>query len=259
MPIVRIAMICLTAPLLLAASPPGAAQAPGTLAKQAERVPAPARLTPSESTGVAVVSGNIRGHAYRDFAVRAGAGQVLGISLDKSGSAAYFNVLPPGSSDVAMFIGSTSGDRFEGTAPIAGDYTVRVYLMRSAARRNETSRFTLTARLAGAALVPLPARDDAVVPGTAFHATATVRCGLPYQPDVHECEAGVIRYDHGGTATVELRGPRGFVRRILFVKGRPTATDAIEPPASTRSGDTTTVTIGMDERYEVPDALVTGG
>lgn len=220
---------------------------------------APTRLAPSESTGVAVVSGNIRGYAFRDFAVHAGAGQVLAVSLDKSSSSAYFNVLPPGSSDVAMFIGSTSGDRFEGTAPIAGEYTVRVYLMRSAARRNAASRFTLTARLAGAALVPLPARDDAVVPGTAFHATTTVRCGLAYQPDIHECEARVIRYDHGGTATVELLGPGGLVRRILFVKGRPTATDAIESPASTRNGDTTTVTIGADERYEVSDALVTGG
>lgn len=49
------------------------------------------------------------------------------------------------------------------------------------------------------------------------------------------------------------------MRRILLVKGTPTASDSTEPPASTRSGDTITVTLGTDERYELPDALIVGG
>ena len=264
MRIVRITAACLTAALLLATTGPAVARAP---AAHASAPPAqtraadaaPTRLTPAKATGIVTARGSIQGYASRDFVIHAGAGQTLTVSLEATSPSAYFNLLPPGSSEVAMFIGSTSGNRYQGVAPIAGDYTVRVYLMRSAARRKTTSNFNLTARVAGTALVPLSAREDAVFPGTAFHAAAPVPCALPYQPDVRTCEAKVIRYDHAGTATVELRGPRDFVRRILTVKGTPTASDATEPPASTRSGDTTTVTIGTDERYELPDALIIGG
>jgi hypothetical protein len=42
-----------------------------------------------------------------------------------------------------MFIGQFGGD-FKGILPTDGDYTIRVYLMRSAARRNESSIYTLT-------------------------------------------------------------------------------------------------------------------
>lgn len=265
MDIVRAAATCLTALLLPAVTSPDAA---GASAPKAQTPPAaqtrseataPTRLMPAKATGMATARGSVRGYASRDFVIHAGAGQTLTVSFGASSPSAYFNLLPPGSSVVAMFIGSTTGHRYQGVAPIAGDYTARVYLMRSAARRNAASGFTLKARVAGTALVPLPAREDAVLPGTPFHAGGPVPCALPYQPDVRQCDARVIRYDHAGTVTVELRGPRDFVRRILFVKGTPTASDATEPLASTRIGDTTTVTIGTDERYELPDALIVGG
>jgi hypothetical protein len=38
--------------------------------------------------------------------------------------------------DVAMFAGAIDGKRFEGVLPDDGLYTVRVFLIRSAARRN---------------------------------------------------------------------------------------------------------------------------
>jgi hypothetical protein len=59
----------------------------------------------------------------------------------------YFNVLVPGG-DSALFVGSTSGETFEGTLPADGDYTVRTYLMRNAARRGESSDYTLDIRIA---------------------------------------------------------------------------------------------------------------
>ena len=64
------------------------------------------------------------------------------VTFKPSNLSAYFNVLPPGS-DEAMFIGSTSGNRFEAALPADGIYTIRVYLMRNAARRNETAQYTL--------------------------------------------------------------------------------------------------------------------
>ena len=246
--VIGAAVLCMATP-----ARPAAAEAPAT------GVPTPTSLVVASATGTAKASGSIRGRAGRDFVIHAGAGQSFEVELRATGSAACFNVLPPGSEDVAMFIGSTGGRRFMGIAPIAGDYIVRAYLVRSAARRNESSTYTLTARVTGEALVPLPPSEDAMIPDTPFHAKGPVRCTIPYQPDVHACEAAVIRYGHNGTATVELRARGGFVRRVLFVKGTPVASDATEPPTSTRDGDTTTVRIGSYERYELPDALLGSG
>jgi hypothetical protein len=55
----------------------------------------------------------------------------------------YFNIIAPGKENEAMFVGSTSGNQFEGTLPASGDYKVRVYLMRSAARRDEIANYRL--------------------------------------------------------------------------------------------------------------------
>ena len=49
------------------------------------------------------------------------------------------------------------------------------------------------------------------------------------------------------------------MRRILFVAGKPVASDATEAPSAARTGDDTTVTFGSGERYVIPDALVRGG
>lgn len=221
--------------------------------------PAPATLVPAGDSGAATIRDTIRGREDRDYVLHAGAGQSLDIELRTRSTSAYMNVLPPGSSAVAMFIGDTGGGRFRGIAPIAGDYVVRVYLVRSAARRNERAAFTLAARVRGAAWTPRSSSVDATHPGTPFHARTSVRCVLPYQPDVSTCEAWVIRYEGQGNATVELRGPGGFLRRILFERGEPVAGDATTPPTFSRDGDTTVVRFGDDERYDVPDALVSGG
>jgi hypothetical protein len=49
------------------------------------------------------------------------------------------------------------------------------------------------------------------------------------------------------------------VRRLLFVAGRPAASDATEATSSERAGDETLIRIGAEERYRIPDALLTGG
>jgi hypothetical protein len=55
----------------------------------------------------------------------------------------YFNIIAPGKENEAMFIGSSAGNQFEGALPASGDYRVRVYLMRSAARRDEIANYRL--------------------------------------------------------------------------------------------------------------------
>jgi hypothetical protein len=206
----------------------------------------------------ATIQGRLQGGQTIDYRVRASAGQSLEVRLRKSNPQNYFNVLPPGSTDVAMFVGQDGRD-YKGVLPTDGDYTVRVYLMRAAARRNETSNYTLTVGVTGKALAPLPASKDALIPGTRFHASGAVACTPPFDPKPQKCEAFVIRRGFDGTATVEVRGPGATLRRILFVGGAPVASDAMDPLAHSREGDLTLVKFGPDERYEIPDALVRGG
>ncbi|MCX7899309.1 MAG: SH3 domain-containing protein [Methylocystis sp.] len=42
-----------------------------------------------------------------------------------------------------MFVGEMGKNKFEGVAPVAGDYRARVYMMRVDARRGKTARYAL--------------------------------------------------------------------------------------------------------------------
>jgi hypothetical protein len=61
-----------------------------------------------------------------------------------------------------------------------------------------------------------------------------------------------------GTATVEIPS-KGFTRRILFVEGKPVASDSAEPMTVSRKGDLTVVRFESGEYYEIVDAMVFGG
>ncbi|TPW25797.1 SH3 domain-containing protein [Pararhizobium mangrovi] len=100
------------------------------------------RLRFDPGTSQATRSGTIKGYQTVDYLLEARAGQTMTVRLDISNSAGYFNVVPPGS-ETAIHIGSTSGNSFTGRLPTDGDYSIRVYLMRSAARRGESGRYTL--------------------------------------------------------------------------------------------------------------------
>ena len=217
------------------------------------------RVTFAKGASSVTIKGRLKGDADVDYQVRAGAGQTLAVAMTESNPQNYFNVLPPGS-ETAMFVGQDGGD-FQGVLPADGVYTVRVYLMRPAARRNETSNYALTIALTGKALAPLPAAKDALIPGTAFHASASINCIPPFAPDLkpQQCEAFVIRRSFDGTATVEIRGANAIKRRILFVKGIPVASDSTESLTHSHEGDLSVVKFGADERYEIPDALLLGG
>jgi hypothetical protein len=76
----------------------------------------------------AAVHGSVTGSHHRDYVLGARAGQTMSVSLINQGSA-YFNILPPGSQDVAIFIGSRDGENASVRLPSDGDYTLRVYLM----------------------------------------------------------------------------------------------------------------------------------
>lgn len=213
----------------------------------------------AKGTSSTVITGQLKGDADVDYVVRAAAGQTLSVALKKSNPQNYFNVMPPGSKGSAMFVGDAD-DHYSGMLPADGDYVVRVYLMRPAARRRESSSYTLTISVTGRALAPTAASKDALLPGTAYHASAKIRCVPAFESTPRECDAFVVRRGFGGTATVDVPG-RADTRSILFVNGKPAASNAqgFDALSSERKGDTTIVKLGTTERYEIPDALITGG
>lgn len=120
-----------------------------------------------KGTSGTTITGKIKGDQTVDYQLRASAGQSMVAIFRPSNLSAYFNVLPPGS-DVAIFVGSTSGNRFEAQLPAEGEYTIRVYLMRSAARRNETAHYTLDVDIAGGGKTVTAASEASPVRGLSF-------------------------------------------------------------------------------------------
>lgn len=247
----KIRWVAATMVLVLAQSVMGAAIAAAGIRQE--------KVQFAKGASSAVIKGQLKGDAIVDYLVRAAAGQTLSVKLQKSNAQNYFNVMPPGSTGSAMFVGDT-GEDYTGMLPADGDYIVRVYLMRPAARRGESSNYTLTVGASGKALAPITASEDALIPGTSYHASAKIRCVPAYETTPRDCEAFVIRRGFDGTATVDIPG-RAEKRSILFVKGKPAASDAraMDALTSERKGDVTIVKLGAEERYEIPDALVTGG
>lgn len=238
--------------LLVAPAVPVAQAAPesGRTVRDVRLAPGAARVT---------LKGRITGDHYVDYRLRASAGQIISASLAASNRASYFNLLPPGSNDVAMHRGATDGNQVERMLPDDGVYILRVYLLRAEARRNHTSDYTLTVAVTGTALPARAAQVDALVTGTRFHATTTLPCVPPYS-SIRQCAAGVVRRGVDGTATVELSWDQGGKRRILFVTGKPAATDAAQAfTVSRNSRGDYVVAVGGDERFEIPEALVSGG
>ena len=74
----------------------------------------------------ATVQGKIRGYQILDYVLNARKGQYMNVSMATNKCANYFNILPPGENDVAMFNGSTEGNQYEGTLPASGDYKILV-------------------------------------------------------------------------------------------------------------------------------------
>jgi hypothetical protein len=213
----------------------------------------------------ATIKGQIKGDDGVDYVLGAKAGQTMNVSLKSSNASNYFNVLPPGS-DAAIFIGSTSGNDFTGALPVDGDYRVQVYLMRSAARRNETANYTLTVGITGAPAGQAPA-GDAKVAGTPYHATGSVPCSVGPDPKGSaQCSFGVIR---GASGNAEVRlAPPGYdvtlhpdtVETVLIFRGNSvTSADAKDKVTAERRGDAWSIGVNDFHYYSIPEAVISGG
>ncbi|QUJ69620.1 hypothetical protein KDD30_23065 (plasmid) [Photobacterium sp. GJ3] len=89
------------------------------------------------------MEGSIKGYQIVDYVLNAKEGQQMNVSMATQNTSAYFNILAPGENEAAMFIGSVNGNQYEGQLSASGDYKVRVYMMRAAARRDEVADYRL--------------------------------------------------------------------------------------------------------------------
>lgn len=104
------------------------------------------------------IQDSITGYESVLYRVGAEGGQRMSVRLSPSNTQTYFNVYAPGSGpgDQALAVSGTTGpmvpdlNQFDGVLNTSGEYTISVYLMRAAARRDERSDYTLEIAITGA-------------------------------------------------------------------------------------------------------------
>jgi hypothetical protein len=208
------------------------------------------------------IQGSLRGDEVVDYKLRAAAGQAMRVRLQPG--SVYFNVLPPGSNDVAIFVGSRDGDRFAGTLSVGGDYRIRVYQMGDAKSSGKRTDFTIEVSITGAAAAASPAPSDHIERAGQgkFDATGKIPCAWETGQPMNQCDFGVARAG-GGTATVVVTRPDGRKRTIFFEKGKATGADLSQADGdmtfrASKEADLFMIRAGR-ERYEMPEAVIFGG
>jgi hypothetical protein len=89
----------------------------------------------------AVVTGTIRGFAYRDYIVKANASQTIDVRLGRN-TQCYFTIFKPDGNNLDLGV---ERDEFTSELPDSGDYMIRVLMMRDDARRQgSVSNYRLT-------------------------------------------------------------------------------------------------------------------
>ncbi|QBE65784.1 hypothetical protein [Pseudoduganella lutea] len=97
----------------------------------------------ASTPGSRTLRGKIRGYDTAEYKVQLRQGQTITVNLKTNSRSNYFNITAPGAQE-ALFNGSIKGLEYRGKIEQDGEYTVNVYLMRNAARRNERASYTLT-------------------------------------------------------------------------------------------------------------------
>lgn len=212
----------------------------------------------SDTNTSALLSGSIRGYETKDYIVHTAPGQQLAADLKSTSTSAFFNVLPP-ASDVALFIGSIGGSSWSGTIHDEGAYTIRVYLMRNAAKRDETADYTLRVKLSGrkADANLAPPKKFVTIKHSPFRATGSLPCRMgPDENRSTQCPFGVIR-GKPGNAIVYITKPEGKKRILTFMDDNVTVEGNITL-RSRKIDDMWYIDVNGKEHYLLPDLIITG-
>lgn len=208
------------------------------------------------NTSGSKISAKITGREALDYLLGARAGQTLSVTMQTNNGANYFNLIPPDAKDEAVFVGSTEGNSYEGKLDLDGDWKIRVYLMRSAARRDETAAYTLDVGITGKP-DPAAAREANDFGPREWDARGNLGCTRGGQPmQTAACPFKVIRYAEG--ATIFVLAPGTETKRILYFTNGKWSTDSSEPVQSIKRSDLWSLVVS-DDAYEVPNAALFGG
>lgn len=198
-----------------------------------------------------IIQGVISGDQTIDYTVGANQGQKLNVTLTNKSNDSYFNVLPPGSQGEAIFIGQNDGNKCSIVLPSTGTYKIRVYQMRSAARRGEKASYSLS--------VSIPASSksvDAKVSGTNYNATGELRAAIGSTSK--SAKFGVIRLNGG--AEVHATLPGKSKRIFVFSQGEWSCKSAnCKLNFAKISSDEWELIVNNSEKYYIPDAVIFGG
>ncbi|WP_294346443.1 hypothetical protein [Prosthecochloris sp.] len=209
------------------------------------------------TTGTTIKSA-ITGRQSKNYALKATAGQTMNVVLSSGNTANYFNIFAPGKGpgDEAMFIGSINGNRYTGTLPATGHYIIQVYMMRSAARRNETANYTLKLditgekkEMSGNSSIQWPASGDA---------SGRIVCSGKKENIKSFCEFRVKRKPNGATIWM-VKPENQNTLRTLYVENNTFTTDDSSKIKQVRVDDNWKVSVGISEIYIIPHALIYGG
>jgi hypothetical protein len=98
------------------------------------------------------LNGKIKGYESVEYSIAVPSDGELKVTLKSANTSNYFNVTADGA-DEALFVGSRDGSRYQAKVN-AGRYKVIVYLMRNAARRNQTASYVLEAGVSAPGIAP---------------------------------------------------------------------------------------------------------
>jgi hypothetical protein len=197
------------------------------------------------------IKGVIKGDQTIDYTVTAKESQVLKVSMKANINACYFNILPPGSQGETIFTGEMDGNSFGGTLGTSGTYKIRVFMMRSSARKGTTVNYTLDISITGNAN-----SNDAKVAGTNYHATGEIRSVIGSTPK--NCKFGVIRSNDGAEVHATMTGKSK--RIFIFANGewRCKSSNCKLSFAKISSDEWELICNGT-EKYYIPDGVIYGG
>ncbi|GHB07387.1 SH3 domain-containing protein [Salinicola rhizosphaerae] len=102
----------------------------------------PSSASPPAGNHSRLVQGSLSGDETATYPVTANAGQILAVDLDSANASVNFNVISA-SDGHFLFAGMAKGSVADIPVPADGEYQVQVFLVRAAARRDESASYSL--------------------------------------------------------------------------------------------------------------------